>query len=66
MTLIEGQDRNLVRRDEIQKLATASEGRRKIYSKVGLTICGLFLIIALIPLISVLAYTGFAMRPERG
>lgn len=57
MTMTELPDRNLVRRDEIQKLATASENRRKIYSKIGLTICGLFLLIALIPLVSVLAYT---------
>jgi phosphate transport system permease protein len=57
MTLTEIPDPNLARRDEIQKIATASEHRRKIYSKVALTICGLFLLIALVPLVSVLAYT---------
>jgi phosphate transport system permease protein len=57
MTLTQIPDPNLVRRDEIQRIATASERRRKIYSKVALTICGLFLLVALIPLVSVLAYT---------
>ncbi|HVB91703.1 MAG TPA: phosphate ABC transporter permease PstA [Acidimicrobiales bacterium] len=57
MTMTQAPDRRHARREEIQKLASGSERRRKIYSGVGLSICGMFLVVALIPLISVLAYT---------
>jgi phosphate transport system permease protein len=57
MSVTEAPDQIMARRDEIHRLAVASERRRKIYSKIALTICTLFLIIAIIPLISVLAYT---------
>jgi phosphate transport system permease protein len=53
----EAPDQIASRRDEIHRIAAATEGRRKVYSKIALSICSVFLVIAIIPLISVLAYT---------
>jgi phosphate transport system permease protein len=57
MTTLPAPDPNLARREEIQRLAAGSENRRKIYSGVAMSICGVFLAVALVPLVSVLAYT---------
>jgi phosphate transport system permease protein len=57
MTMLQTPDPNLARREEIQRLASGSERRRKIYSGVAMAICGVFLVVALVPLVSVLAYT---------
>jgi len=47
----------LARRQEIHKTAAASLARRQTYSKVALTVCGIFLGVALVPLAAVLIYT---------
>jgi phosphate transport system permease protein len=57
MTSVQLADPVLSRRQEIQRTAAASLGRRKTYSKVALTICGIFLGVALVPLVAVLVYT---------
>jgi len=44
------------RRREIQRVAAASLGRRKIYSRVAVGVCWLFLGIAIVPLVAVVAY----------
>jgi phosphate transport system permease protein len=46
------------RRDEIQRIAAKSLSRRELYSKVALAVCGVFLLMALIPLVAVIAYTA--------
>jgi len=57
MTSIQLPDPILDRRQEIQRIAAASLDRRKIYSKIALSFCGVFLGVALVPLVAVLAYT---------
>jgi len=57
MTSVQLPDPILARRQEIQKTAAESLVRRKVYSKAALTICGIFLGLALVPLGAVLAYT---------
>lgn len=47
----------IARRTEIHKLADASLGRRRLYSRIWFSICGAFLLATLIPLIAVIAYT---------
>lgn len=56
-TTMESPDPTLVRRNEIRDIATHSRQRREVYSKVALTICGVFVVVALVPLIAVIAYT---------
>ncbi len=46
----------LVRRERIQSVASASLGRRKIYSKIAVGICWAFLVVAIIPLVAVVLY----------
>jgi phosphate transport system permease protein len=46
----------LERRRRIQSEAAASLGRRKVYSRIALGICWVFLGIAVVPLIAVVAY----------
>jgi phosphate transport system permease protein len=45
------------RRSEIRRIATAAAARRQLYSKIGLLVCGSCIVVALVPLISVIAYT---------
>ena len=47
----------VARRAEIHRIAAASLNRRQIYSRIAITICGICLLIALIPLVAVIAYT---------
>jgi phosphate transport system permease protein len=47
----------VARREEIHRIADASLGRRRLYGRIAIAICGIFLLIALIPLIAVIAYT---------
>jgi phosphate transport system permease protein len=46
------------RRTEIHRIAASSLRRRQLYSRIALTICGVCLLVALIPLIAVIAYTA--------
>ncbi|MGO8872658.1 MAG: phosphate ABC transporter permease PstA [Acidimicrobiales bacterium] len=46
----------LQRRREVQRLAAASLGRRKLYSKVAVGVCWVFLGIAIVPLVGVVFY----------
>ena len=46
------------RRDEIQRIAARSLNRRELYSKLAFATCGVFLALALIPLVAVIAYTA--------
>jgi phosphate transport system permease protein len=57
MTSVQLPDPMVARRQEIQRTAAASLARRKVYSKIALIICGVFLGLALVPLVAVLAYT---------
>jgi len=57
MTAVQLPDPMLARRGEIQRTASASLTRRKVYSKIALIVCGVFLGVALVPLVAVLAYT---------
>jgi len=57
MTAVQLPDPMLARRGEIQRTAAASLTRRKVYSKIALIVCGVFLGVALVPLVAVLAYT---------
>jgi phosphate transport system permease protein len=49
-------DPMLDRRRQIQDTAGASLGRRKLYSKIAVAVCWVFLCIAIIPLVAVVAY----------
>jgi phosphate transport system permease protein len=49
-------DPMLERRREIQDVAAASLRRRKIYSRIAVGVCWLFLGIAIVPLVAVVAY----------
>jgi len=46
----------LVRREQIQSVARASLGRRKVYSRIAVGICWAFLVVAIIPLVAVVVY----------
>jgi len=46
------------RRTEIHRIAASSLRRRQLYSRIALVICGVCLLVALIPLIAVIAYTA--------
>jgi len=48
----------VARRTEIHRVAAASLNRRQIYSRIAITICGICLLVALIPLVAVIAYTA--------
>ena len=56
LTFDAGSDPILVRRRQIQGMAAASLGRRKVYSKIAVGICWAFLAIAIVPLVAVVAY----------
>ncbi len=47
----------LSRRTEIQKIASASVKRRRVYSRVGIAVCLLCLVVACIPLLAIIGYT---------
>ena len=47
----------LSRRAEIQKIASASVKRRKVYSKIGIALCLLCLVVACVPLLAIIGYT---------
>jgi phosphate transport system permease protein len=47
----------LSRRAEIQKIASASVKRRKVYSKIGIGFCLVCLVVACIPLLAIIGYT---------
>jgi phosphate transport system permease protein len=49
-------DPMLERRRQIQDMAAASLRRRKIYSRMAVSVCWLFLAIAIVPLVAVVAY----------
>ncbi|HVX21294.1 MAG TPA: phosphate ABC transporter permease PstA [Acidimicrobiales bacterium] len=57
MTVLSVPDPTVARRHEIHRIAAATQGRRKVYSTVALSICGLFVLVALIPLVAVIVYT---------
>jgi phosphate transport system permease protein len=46
----------LVRRERVQSTARASLGRRKAYSRIALSVCWVFLAIAIVPLVAVVVY----------
>jgi phosphate transport system permease protein len=46
----------LERRRRIQGVAAASLGRRKVYSKIAVSVCWAFLAIAIVPLVGVVVY----------
>ena len=46
------------RRTEIHRVAASSLKRRQLYSRIALVICGVCLLVALIPLVAVIAYTA--------
>ena len=46
----------LVRREQIQTTAASSLGRRKTYSKIAVSICWVFLALAIVPLVAVVVY----------
>jgi len=56
LTLDAASDPILVRREQIQAVAAATLGRRKIYSKIAVGICWAFLAIAIVPLVGVVLY----------
>ncbi len=56
LTFDSSADPILQRRRQIQEGAAASLRRRKIYSKVWVGVCWAFLVIAIIPLVAVVAY----------
>ncbi len=56
LTLDATSDPILVRREQIQAVAAATLGRRKIYSKIAVGICWAFLAIAIVPLVGVVLY----------
>ncbi|HEY1989795.1 MAG TPA: phosphate ABC transporter permease PstA [Acidimicrobiales bacterium] len=47
----------LSRRAEIQKIASSSVKRRRVYSRIGIAVCLLCLIVACIPLLAIIGYT---------
>jgi phosphate transport system permease protein len=47
----------LSRRAEIQKIASSSVKRRRVYSRIGIAICLLCLVVACIPLLAIIGYT---------
>jgi phosphate transport system permease protein len=57
LTFDASSDPILERRRQIQGIARASVNRRKIYSKIALGICWAMLVIAVIPLVAIIAYT---------
>jgi phosphate transport system permease protein len=56
LTFDASSDPILDRRRRIQSVASASLKRRKVYSKIAIGICWLFLAIALVPLVAVIVY----------
>jgi phosphate transport system permease protein len=48
----------LSRRAAIQKIAASSIARRKVYSKVAISVCLLCLVVALIPLVAIITYVA--------
>jgi phosphate transport system permease protein len=56
LTFDAGSDPILFRRKQIQGMAAASLGRRKVYSKIAVGICWAFLGIAIVPLVAVVVY----------
>jgi phosphate transport system permease protein len=56
LTFDASSDPILQRRREIQHVAAASLGRRKVYSKIAVGVCWVFLGIAIVPLVAVVAY----------
>jgi len=50
-------DPHATRQREIQRIATATEGRRQLYSKVAFGVCGVCLLVALVALVAVILYT---------
>lgn len=57
MTALSVADPIVARRLTIHQIAANTQKRRKIYSTIALTICGLFVLVALIPLVAVIVYT---------
>jgi phosphate transport system permease protein len=53
----------LQRRRDIQSVATASLRRRKVYSKIAVGVCWVFLGIAIVPLVAVVAYVAIKGLP---
>jgi phosphate transport system permease protein len=47
----------LSRRAEIQKIASSSVKRRRVYSRIGIAFCLLCLVVACIPLLAIIGYT---------
>jgi phosphate transport system permease protein len=56
LTFDASSDPILVRRERIQAVATASLGRRKVFSKIAVGVCWIFLAIAIVPLVAVVVY----------
>jgi phosphate transport system permease protein len=56
LTFDAASDPILARRKQIQGVAAASLGRRKVYSGIAVGICWAFLVIAIVPLVAVVAY----------
>ena len=56
LTFDAASDPILARRKQIQGMAAASLGRRKVYSGIAVGICWAFLAIAIVPLVAVVAY----------
>jgi phosphate transport system permease protein len=56
LTFDASSDPILQRRREIQHVAAASLGRRKVYSRIAVGVCWAFLGIAIVPLVAVVAY----------
>jgi phosphate transport system permease protein len=56
LTFDAASDPILARRKQIQGMAAASLGRRKVYSKIAVGICWVFLAIAIVPLVAVVVY----------
>jgi phosphate transport system permease protein len=47
----------LSRRAEIQKIASSSVKRRRVYSRIGIAFCLLCLVVACVPLLAIIGYT---------
>jgi len=56
LTFDAASDPILVRRKQIQGMAAASLGRRKVYSKIAVGICWALLAVAIVPLVAVVVY----------
>ncbi|MGO9028338.1 MAG: phosphate ABC transporter permease PstA [Acidimicrobiales bacterium] len=57
LTLDPSSDPILERRRRIQSIAKSSVSRRKAYSRIAISVCWLFLLVALVPLVAVIVYT---------